>query len=146
MWEQCLTADQAAPGSNLPSNLSSLGCYVNGNAVMTPPNTGTFGNMGRNIFRDSGFRNMDFSVFKNFTWRERYNAQFRLEIFNVLNHPIPANPYGASNGFNTGNDPSVGSGAGAFGGSPSTPDGAAGNPIVGSGAARDVQVGLKITF
>ena len=146
MWQQCLTADQAAPGSSLPSNLSSLGCYVNGNAVMTPPHQGTFGNMGRNIFRDSGFRNMDFSVFKNFAWRERYNAQFRLEIFNVVNHPIPANPYGASNGFNTGNDPSVGSGIGAFGGSPSTPDGAAGNPIVGSGAARDVQVGLKITF
>ncbi|HEV7967690.1 MAG TPA: TonB-dependent receptor [Candidatus Acidoferrales bacterium] len=143
MWNQCLTADQAAPGNTLPSNLASLGCFVNGNAVMTPPHTGTFGDMGRNIFRDSGFKDMDFSVFKNFTWKERYNAQFRLEIFNLFNHPIPANPYGASNGFNTGNDPSAGAG---FGGSPSTPDGAAGNPIVGSGAARDVQVGLKITF
>ncbi len=154
MWNQCLTADPLSPSDNMQPkstvggnpNSMGLGCYVSGNAVMTPPNTGTFGNMGRNIFRDAGFRNMDFSVFKNFSWRERYNAQFRLEIFNVLNHPIPANPYGASNGFNTGNDPSVGSGAGAFGGSPSTPDGAAGNPIVGSGAARDVQVGLKITF
>jgi hypothetical protein len=143
MWNQCLTTDQAAPGNNLPSNLASLGCFVNGNAVMTPPHTGTFGDMGRNIFRDSGFRDMDLSVFKNFTWKERYNAQFRLEVFNIFNHPIPANPYGASNGFNTGNDPSAGAG---FGGSPSTPDGAAGNPIVGSGAARDVQVGLKITF
>ncbi len=143
MWNQCLTTDQAAPGNTLPSNLASLGCFVNGNAVMTPPHQGSFGDMGRNIFRDSGFRDMDFSVFKNFSWRERYNAQFRLEIFNIFNHPIPANPYGASNGFNTGNDPSAGAG---FGGSPSTPDGAAGNPIVGSGAARDVQVGLKITF
>ena len=143
MWNQCLTADQAAPGNTLPSNLATNGCFVNGNAVMTPPHTGTFGDMGRNIFRDSGFRNMDFSVFKNFNWKERYNAQFRLEVFNIFNHPIPANPYGASNGFNTGNDPSAGAG---FGGSPSTPDGAAGNPIVGSGAARDVQVGLKITF
>ena len=142
MWSQCLTADPANPASNL----NALGCYVSGNAVLTPPNQGTFGNLGRNVFRDSGFRNMDFSVFKNFSWRERYNAQLRLEIFNVLNHPIPANPYGASNGFNTGNDPSVGTGIGAFGGSPSTPDGAAGNPIVGSGAARDVQIGLKITF
>ncbi len=143
MWNQCLTADQTAPGASSPSNLSSLGCFVNGNAVMTPPHTGTFGDMGRNIFRDSGFRDMDFSLFKNFNWKEKYNAQFRLEVFNIFNHPIPANPYGASNGFNTGNDPSVGAG---FGGSPSTPDGAAGNPLVGSGAARDVQVGLKITF
>jgi hypothetical protein len=143
MWAQCQTADLAAPGNTSPSNLATNGCFVNGNAVMTPPHTGTFGDMGRNIFRDSGFRDMDFSVFKNFNWKERYNAQFRLEIFNIFNHPIPANPYGASNGFNTGNDPSAGAG---FGGSPSTPDGAAGNPIVGSGAARDVQVGLKITF
>ncbi len=144
MWNQCLTADQNAPGEQRRrATWRSLGCFVNGNAVMTPPHQGTFGDMGRNIFRDSGFRDMDFSVFKNFNWKERYNAQFRLEIFNVFNHPIPANPYGASNGFNTGNDPSAGAG---FGGSPSTPDGAAGNPIVGSGAARDVQVGLKITF
>jgi hypothetical protein len=143
MWAQCVTADNNAPGANLPSNLSSLGCFVNGNAVMTPPHQGTFGDMGRNIFRDSGFRDLDFSLFKNFSWRERYNAQLRLEVFNILNHPIPANPYGASNGFNTGNDPSAGAG---FGGSPSTPDGAAGNPIVGSGSARDVQIGLKITF
>jgi hypothetical protein len=143
MWNQCVTADNVAPGNTLPSNLGSLGCFVNGNAVMTPPHTGTFGDMGRNIFRDGGFRDLDFSIFKNFNWKERYNAQFRLEIFNIFNHPIPANPYGASNGFNTGNDPSAGAG---FGGSPSTPDGAAGNPIVGSGSARDLQIGLKITF
>jgi hypothetical protein len=131
------------PGVSNVGGFNGAGCFVNGNAVMTPPNTGTFGDMGRNIFRDDGFRDLDFSVFKNFTWRERYNAQFRLEVFNIFNHPIPANPYGASNGFNTGNDPSAGAG---FGGSPSTPDGAAGNPIVGSGSARDVQIGLKITF
>jgi len=146
MWNQCLTADPANPNSNL----AALGCFVNGNAVMTPPNQGTFGDMGRNTFRDSGFRDMDFSVFKNFTFKERYNAQFRLEIFNIFNHPIPANPYGASNGFNTGNDPSgaaINSAGGSpFGAGPSTPDGAAGNPIIGSGSARDLQVGLKITF
>ena len=151
MWDQCLTADplsatdnmqpQTTPGGN--PNSKNLGCYVSGNAVMTPPNTGTYGDMGRNIFRDSGFKNVDFSVFKNFTWRERFNAQFRLEVFNLLNHPIIANPYGASNGFNGANDPSNPL---LFGGSNSTPDGAAGNPLIGSGAARDVQIGLKVTF
>jgi len=153
MWGQCRTADPltaadnmaslSGPGVSAPGGYLGAGCYVSGNAVMTPPNTGTFGDMGRNIFRDDGFRNVDFSVFKNFTWRERYNAQLRLEVFNIFNHPIIANPYGASNGFNGANDPSN---PGLFGGSNSTPDGAAGNPIVGSGAARDVQVGLKITF
>jgi len=139
MWGQCLTADPA----NTNSNLASLGCFVNGNAVMTPPNTGSFGDMGRNMFPDAGFRDLDFSVFKSFTWKERYHAQFRLEIFNIFNHPIPSNVYGASNGFNTGNDPSA---PHSFGASTSTPDVAAGNPLIGSGSARDLQIGLKLTF
>ena len=60
----------------------------NGKSVMTPPLAGTFGTMGRNLFRDLGFRNWDLSVFKNFTFRERFSAQFRVEVFNVLNHPL----------------------------------------------------------
>jgi hypothetical protein len=120
------------------------GCFVSGNSVMTPPVSGTYGTMGRNIFRDSGFKNLDLSIFKNFTWKERYSAQFRLEVFNVLNHPIPENPYGASNGSSGGNnDPGTGS---IFGGALGTPDVIAGNPVVGSGDAREVQVGLKLTF
>jgi hypothetical protein len=127
-----------------PSTLAAGGCFANNGSVMTPPTAGTFGTMGRNIFRDSGFKNLDFSVFKNFTFKERFTAQFRLEIFNILNHPIPENPYGASNGSSGGNnDPSTAAG---FGGALGTPDVIAGNPVVGSGSARDVQVGLKLTF
>jgi len=100
--------------------------------------------MGRNIFRDSGYYDLDFSIFKNFTFKERYNAQLRLEIFNILNHPVIENPYGASNGSSGGNnDPSAPT---AFGGAIGTPDVVAGNPLVGSGDSRNVQVGLKITF
>ncbi len=138
------------------STLQTGGCYVSGNSVMTPPVAGTYGTMGRNIFRDSGFKNLDISVFKNFTWKERYSAQFRLEVFNVLNHPIPENPYGASNGSSGGNnDPSALNTFklngttytnSVFGGALGTPDVVAGNPVVGSGDAREVQVGLKITF
>jgi hypothetical protein len=111
---------------------------------MTPPKGGTFGTMGRNIFRDSGYRDFDFSIFKNFTFKERYNAQFRLEMFNVLNHPVFENPYGASNGSSGGNnDPSSPAG---FGGAIGTPDVVAGNPLVGSGDSRNIQVGLKLSF
>ncbi len=100
--------------------------------------------MTRNIFRDSGYKNVDFSVFKNFTFKERYSAQFRLEVFNLFNHPIFANPWGASNGTTGGNnDLSQSSG---FGGTSGTPDTVAGSPVVSSGSARDVQVGLKIKF
>ncbi len=126
------------------TTLQKGGCFASGNSVMLPPAAGTYGNMGRNIFRDSGFQNLDLSVFKNFTFRERYAAQFRLEVFNVFNHPIFANPYGASNGSSGGNnDPSAPAG---FGGAIGTPDVVAGNPLIGSGSARDIQVGLKITF
>jgi hypothetical protein len=127
-----------------PNTLAAGGCFVSGNSVMAPPKTGTYGTMGRNIFRDSGFKNVDFSVFKNFTFKERYGVQFRAEMFNVFNRPIFANPYGASSGSSGGqNDPSTPSG---FGGTPGTPDVNAGNPIVGSGAARDIQLGLKLRF
>jgi len=99
--------------------------------------------MGRNMFRDSGLKNVDLSIFKNFSVRDRLRFQFRAEMFNVFNHPIFANPYGASNGWLNGIDPSN---PGAFGAAGGTPDIAAGNNLIGSGSARVMQLGLKILF
>jgi len=143
MWNQCVAA--AGPSAN--ANLLGNGCYVSGNSVITPPANGTYGNIGRNIFRDSGFKDVDFSVFKIFTFKERYSAQFRAEIFNLFNHPISANPYGGANGYGVGNDPSVGAnGGGIFGCGCATADVAAGSPQIGSGGARGMQLGLKLAF
>ena len=97
--------------------------------------------MGRNIFRDTGFHNWDFSVAKNWKFGERFGAQFRAEFFNVLNHPNFANPFGGQNGW-AHNDPSAGSFACAC----ATPDVAASNPVIGSGGSRAVQLGLKLLF
>jgi hypothetical protein len=116
---------------------------VKGKSVVVPPKAGTFGTMGRNIFRDQGFKNVDFSVFKEWKFKERYGAQFRAEFFNVLNHPTVANPSGAAAGFGGGSDPSA---ASTFGSGIQTPDVGAGNPLVGSGSARAMQLGLKLTF
>lgn len=99
--------------------------------------------MGRNIFRDSGLVNVDLSVFKNFKFKERYGAQFRFEAFNIMNHPTGANPYGASGFVNGGNDLT---GGGPIGFAGFTPDWAAGNPLIGSGSQRVMQLGLKLTF
>jgi hypothetical protein len=134
-----------SPGGPATGTLGAGGCYIStdGKSIMTPPALGKFGNMSRNPFRDSGFRNWDLSVFKNFTFKERFGAQFRAEFFNILNHPNIGNPYGSANGWNTGIDPSARSG---FGFSGATPDGSAGNALLGSGSARDVQFGLKLTF
>ena len=127
-----------------PNTLAQGGCYVSGKSVMVPPKAGTFGTMGRNIFRDDGFKNLDFSLFKDFKFKERYNAQFRVEIFNVFNHPLVANPYGSSANYGGGNDP--GGSTSTFGCGCATYDVAAGNPLIGSGGGRDVQLGLKLTF
>ena len=112
---------------------------------MIPPAAGTFGTMGRNLFRDSGFRDLDMSVTKNFKFGERLTAQFRAEFFNILNHPSFANPYGGTSGYGPGNfdDPSV---FGQLGCGCATPDVAGGNPVVGSGSNRAIQLGLKFIF
>jgi hypothetical protein len=131
-----------ANGQLAVASLTNLGCYMKGSSVLTPPAYGSLGTMGRNIFRDSGFRNWDFSILKDWKFKERLNAQFRVEFFNLLNHPNFANPYGAFTTYYN-NDPSSGLG---FGCGCITPDAAAGNFVLGSGGARDIQLGLKLIF
>jgi len=138
MPSACIT-DAAATGAT--ASLNAFGCYAAGASVMIPPAFGTFGTMGRNIFRDTGFKNVDFSVAKNLKLGERLGAQFRAEFFNIFNHPNFANPFGGQNGF-AHNDPSTGS----FGCGCATPDVAAANPVIGSGGSRAIQLGLKFTF
>jgi hypothetical protein len=53
------------------------------------------GNAGRNIMVGPGLTNLDFSLFKNNSIRkisEGFNAQFRVEVFNILNHANFATP------------------------------------------------------
>jgi hypothetical protein len=138
---KALALDGGTPGLNTDA-LGLFGCYVKGNSMMIPPALGTFGNMSRNMFRDSGYKNVDFSLAKKWTVHERFGAEFRAEFFNLFNHPNFANPFGGQNGFGQ-NDPSS---PGTFGCGCATPDGAAANPIIGSGGARAVQLSLKLSF
>jgi hypothetical protein len=137
---KALALDGGTPGAATAA-VNLYGCYAKGNSVMIPPALGHFGTMGRNIFPDSGFKNIDFSVAKNWHFGERMHAQFRAEFFNIFNHPNFANPYGGQNGYGF-NDPSVG----GFGCGCATPDVAAANPAIGSGGPRSVQLGLKLSF
>jgi hypothetical protein len=57
----------------------------------TTENTATYGDAGRNIIRGPGSFNIDASLIKN-TKIGRFATEFRLEAFNVLNHPQFANP------------------------------------------------------
>ncbi|HYT77001.1 MAG TPA: hypothetical protein VEL79_19760, partial [Vicinamibacterales bacterium] len=61
-------------------------CFVSPTDV-----TGTYGDAGRGILRGPGSFNIDASLIKN-TKFGHYITEFRLEAFNVLNHPQFANP------------------------------------------------------
>jgi hypothetical protein len=149
--QQCYQAALAAGGQaaanqlngNIPFyNLAGFpstngGCYVSGNTVLTPPAPGTFGNMGRNIFRGPPFREWDFSLSKMWKLNERVNLQLRGEFFNILNHPN-------FDVFSLNNDLSV---PGSVGTAIFTPDlGLASNPVLGTGGSRHIQLGAKIIW
>ncbi len=55
-------------------------------AAFSLPAIGTFGNLGRGAIRGPGSKNFDLSVVKNWRMRDRYNLQFRAEMFNAFNH------------------------------------------------------------
>jgi hypothetical protein len=150
-WAGCTA--HAPAGSAMAASLATAigggtgGCYVslNGKSFLLPNAGGTFGTMGRNIFRDTGFHNVDLSISKSFKFGERLKAQVRVETFNILNHPNFANPNGGTStyGQNATADPSQ---TGIFGCGCSTPDQAAFNPVLGSGSNRAIQLGLKFIF
>ncbi len=75
--------DPAPPSLGAPLAAGDLRCF------------NLRGNAGRNIINGPGVTELDFSVFKNNYVRsisERFNVQFRAEIFNILNHANFAPP------------------------------------------------------
>jgi hypothetical protein len=93
------------------------------------------GNAGRNILIGPGITALDFSVFKNNYIKsisERFNVQFRAEIFNIINHPNFAPPVTPTN-------TDVFDGTGTL------------NPTVGlltrtTTTAREIQFAVKVIF
>jgi hypothetical protein len=62
--------------------------------------TDLLGNGGRNILTGPSFKSVDLSLIKNFKLAEKTRLQFRVESFNVFNHPnyqIPIFQLDASN-------------------------------------------------
>ena len=93
------------------------------------------GNAGRNILIGPGVTSLDFSVFKNNYIKnisERFNIQFRAEMFNILNHPNFAPPV---QGVNT----DIFDGTG-------TPNPTAGLLTKTTTTAREIQFAVKVIF
>lgn len=59
--------------------------WFNRSAFATPP-AGSVGNAGKGILTGPGYSGMDFSLMKRFYVGESKNLQFRVEVFNALNH------------------------------------------------------------
>lgn len=125
------------PGYNYTTALSKYGCYDLNGSMLLPPALGTYGTGARDLFRGIGLKVLDMSLTKDVRFKERFGGQFRFEVFNVLNTTqytptVNGNPASRSN-------PLLGS-------SRATPDVQISNPEVGSGAARSIQLGFKMTF
>jgi outer membrane receptor protein involved in Fe transport len=94
------------------------------------------GNAGRNIMNGPGITSLDFSVFKNNHIRrisENFNVQFRVEMFNIINHP------------NFG-PPGPGDGNTDIFASDGTPNGIAGALVRTTVPERQIQFALKFIF
>ena len=103
------------PNIDVPNRIAGPDCgsLVNsGNPVsyiktqcFAVPNPITLrGNLGRNTLIGPGLVNFDFSLFKNNYIKrisDRFNVQFRAELFNILNHPNFAPPLDNRNIFDS---------------------------------------------
>jgi hypothetical protein len=123
------------------------------------PGTRHYGNLGRNVLTGPTYKQWDLAIYKNTDLGERVKLQLRADFFNVLNHPNFANPElpafiadPASNltpacacGFvqASGGTREVGNGGYNI---TATGDVGIGNPFLGGGAPRGIQLAAKITF
>jgi hypothetical protein len=127
---------QIAGSSSGLASLMATGCYMsaNGQSVIIPPAQGTFGNMRPGSLIGPAFHEWDLSLSKSWKIRERIGVQGSISAFNVLNSRSYAR------GF-TGNIVNLPFLFGFSSGQPSD-----GNPVNGTGGARQMLLGLKMTF
>jgi hypothetical protein len=113
-------------------------------SVLFPQCFNLRGNAGRNSLTGPGVTSLDFSVFKNNHIRrisENFNVQFRMEIFNILNHPNFAPP-----GPGDGNTDMFDGTGSSLAPSPSNPGGTAGVLVRTTVPERQIQFAIKFIF
>ena len=115
-------------------NPSFTGQVVTGNPsqwfnpnAFTLPAAGTWGTLGRGVYRGPGLADVDLSLFKNMALVERTTLQFRAEFFNALNRTN----FGPVNGT-------------VFSGT--SISGSAGLITSTATTSRQIQFGLKLIF
>jgi hypothetical protein len=110
----------------LPFN--PTGPYLNPAAFSRPPE-GSYGNLGRNVFRSPGLSNIDYSMVRLFNLDSARSIRVRAEFFNLINHPNFSDPSATfGSGFRL----------------TSTPDNT--NPYFGAGGPRNIQLVAELLF
>jgi hypothetical protein len=110
-------------------------------AAFANPAGGQWGTSRRNAYTAPGYGDVDFSVFKNTKIGERVNAQFRVELYNLLNRINYAPPLGGGSGSYNPNQATISTlqlydTIGDFNGAPG----------IGAGEPFNTQFALKIIF
>ncbi len=137
-------------GRSLPDNVVNLSafkvpCTYSAGACL--PGTQHTGTEGRNVLWGPPFKQWDVALYKDTAINERVKMQFRADFFNVINHPNFTNPFLPTffaacdnngidaNGFCEGYLPTTATG-----------DVGEGNPFIGGGGPRGIQLALKFSF
>jgi hypothetical protein len=128
------------------------GTGLTGTAQDCVPGTRHFGNEGRNSLRGPSFKQWDLAIYKNTAITERVKLQLRAEFFNLINHPNFSNPFlpaFITDALPNGPNPNVVNGREVGAGfSPivATGDVGIGNPFLGGGSPRGIQLAAKFSF
>jgi hypothetical protein len=114
------------------------------------PGTRHFGNEGRDSLNATTYKQWDLAIYKNTQITERIGVQLRADFFNFLNHPNFSNPFlpnfiadAGYNGSQITNGRETGTG---FLPITATGDVGIGNPFLGGGGPRGIQLAAKFTF
>jgi hypothetical protein len=147
---------QGTGGLNL-LNLSAFAapCTLQGNACVN----GHPGSEGRNAFRATNYTNFDFSLSKTNQLTEKVKMELRADFFNIFNHPNFTNPLLPSFAVDVfgnaqpsgsrllaGVTPNATNKGGQFLQPTATPDVGSGNPFLGGGGPRGMQLAVHFTF
>ncbi|HEY6370779.1 MAG TPA: TonB-dependent receptor [Candidatus Sulfotelmatobacter sp.] len=155
------------PFNYLDLSSFAIPCTVSAAAQATPsgfaadcvPGTRHYGNEGRNSLHGPAFKEWNFALYKTTAITERLSMQLRADLFNILNHPNFANPFlpafiadaGGTmanpacncnysingNGHEVSNGPYRISATGDVG---------IGNPFIGGGGPRGIQLAAVFKF
>lgn len=141
-------------GTSTPNQFVNLSAFAvpcnvdsSGNCI---PGTQHFGNLPRNALIGPHYKNLDFSLAKDNQLTEHVKMQFRVNVYNLFNHPNFANPlwpnFGVDflqNGLTVQGNKGLGTG---FLPLTATPDVGVGNPFLGSGGSRNIELAVRLSF